>query len=239
MKAMILAAGFGTRLKPFTDSHPKALFPVNGKPLLQRNVEYLQQYGITDVVVNVHHFAEQIVAAVEDAGGWGSRITISDETDAILETGGGLKKAAPLLNNGEAFVLMNADILTRLHLGNMIQQHRQQQPLATLAVAQRNSSRHFLLNHDLFLCGWENTATGEQKMPRAEHNGVQPFAFSGIHIIEPAIFPLIQREGKFSMVDVYLDLCGTHAIRGFDHTGERVMDVGKPGALEEAEKYFP
>lgn len=236
---MILAAGFGTRLKPFTESHPKALFPVNGKPLLQRNVEYLQQYGITDVVVNVHHFAEQIVNAVETANGWGSRITISDETDAILETGGGLKKAAPFMNNSGAFVLMNADILTHLNLGTMLKQHQQQKPLATLAVAKRNSSRHFLFNDELLLCGWENTATGEKKQPRSDSAELQPFAFSGIHIIEPAIFPLLHQEGKFSMVDVYLHLCGTHEIRGFDHTGERVLDVGKPGALEEAENFFP
>lgn len=238
MKAMILAAGFGTRLKPWTDEHPKALFPINGKSLLQRNVEYLQQHGIYDVVVNVHHFADQIETAVSEAKGWGSKITISDERDAILETGGGLKKARPLLDNGEAFVLMNADILTRLDLGQMMEQHHREQPLVTLAVTRRESSRHFLLSNSKTLCGWGNTATGETKIPRAE-TPLFPFAFSGIHIIEPALFPLITREGKFSMVDVYLDLCAAHSIMGYDHTGELVMDVGKPGAVEAAEKTFP
>jgi N-acetyl-alpha-D-muramate 1-phosphate uridylyltransferase len=241
MKAMILAAGFGTRLKPFTDHHPKALFPVNGKSLLQRNVEYLQRYGIFDVVVNVHHFAEQIVNAVHKNMGWGSHVSISDETNEILETGGGLKKVAGHFTgeNAGAFVLMNADILTHMNLGEMIAWHKQHQPLATLAVAKRESSRYFLLNDQHILCGWENTKTGEQKRVRDAHSTLQQFAFSGIHIIEPAIFPLITREGKFSMVDVYLDLCGTSNILGYDHSHERVMDVGKPGAAEEAEKYFP
>lgn len=235
---MILAAGFGTRLKPWTDQHPKALFPVNGRSLLQRNVQYLQQHGIYDVVVNVHHFAEQIETAVAAAKGWGSNISISDEREAILETGGGLKKAIPLLNNGEAFVLMNADILTRLNLGQVIAQHQKHRPLATLAVTRRESSRHFLFNNKNILCGWEHTGTGEQKLPRVE-TPLFPFAFSGIHIIEPAIFPLITQEGKFSMIDVYLGLCAAHTIMGYDHTGELVMDVGKPGALAEAEKNFP
>lgn len=238
MKAMILAAGFGTRLKPWTDQHPKALFPVNGKSLLQRNVEYLQQQGIFEVVVNVHHFAEQIETAVANAKGWGSNISISDERDAILETGGGLKKAIPLLNNGEAFVLMNADILTRMNLGLMIAQHNSERPLATLAVTRRHSTRHFLFSDKKILCGWENTSTGEKKFARPE-NLLFPFAFSGIHIIEPAIFPLITQEGKFSMVDVYLSLCYRHHIMGYDHTGELVLDVGKPNALAEAEKNFP
>lgn len=237
MKAMILAAGFGTRLKPWTDEHPKALFPINGKSLLQRNVEYLQQHGINDVVVNVHHFAEQIETAVKESKGWGSNITISDERDAILETGGGLKKAGPLLNNGEAFVLMNADILTHMELGRMIIQHRLHKPLATLAVAHRESSRYFLFNNKKILCGWKNTTTGERKLPRFETQ-LFSFAFSGIHIIDPAIFPLITQEGKFSMVDVYLNLCARHNIMGYDHTDELVMDVGKPGAVVEAEKNF-
>ena len=235
---MILAAGFGTRLKPFTDRHPKALFPVNGKSLLQRNVEYLQQYGIKEVIVNVHHFAEQIIEAVETNKGWGSQISISDETSEILETGGGLKKAAGYFSEAAPFVLMNADILTRMNLGLMLEQHRFYKPLATLAVAQRKSSRYFLFDGDETLCGWEHTGTGEKKRVRAATTPLRPFAFSGIHIIEPAIFPLMTQSGKFSMVDVYLGLCDRFLIHGYDHTRELVLDVGKPGALEEAEKHF-
>ena len=137
MKAMIFAAGLGTRLKPWTDHHPKALAMVNGKSLLQRNILYLQEYGITEVVVNVHHFANQIIDAVKRNQGWGSSVIISDETDAVLETGGGLKKAAPLFAGEENMVILNADILTNLQLDQMILQHRQTNALATLAVSQR------------------------------------------------------------------------------------------------------
>src|SRR5687767_10140326 len=132
MKAMIFAAGLGTRFKPWTDKHPKALAVVNGKSLLERNIRYLQQYGITDVVVNVHHFAGQITAALEKHKGWGSRVAISDEQDEVLETGGGLLKARPFLES-ETFVTVNSDILTNLDLGSMLRFHQEQKPLITLA----------------------------------------------------------------------------------------------------------
>ena len=147
MKAMILAAGLGTRLKPWTDKHPKALALVNGKSLLQRNVEYLQQYGITEVIVNVHHFAEQIIEAINTNNGWGSNIIISDETDEVLETGGGLKKAEWFLNDNENFILINADVLTDMRLDEMIKTHFHRKPLATLATTERQTSRYFLFNN--------------------------------------------------------------------------------------------
>ena len=142
MKAMILAAGLGTRFKPWTDQHPKALAMINRKSLLERNVHYLQQAGITDLLVNVHHFADQIIDAVETNDDWGSRITISDESDEVLETGGGLKKAAWFFTgDDQPFVLMNADILTDLDLRNMISVHKQSNSLATLAVRDRETIR--------------------------------------------------------------------------------------------------
>src|ERR1700761_2324422 len=152
-RAMILAAGLGTRFKPWTDQHPKALAPINGKSLLQRNIEYLQRYGIRDVVVNVHHFAEQIIAALEENKGWGSQYTISDETDEVLETGGGLKKARPFLEKAP-FILMNVDILTDMNLSLLIADHFQHHPLVTLAVTNRNTSRYFLFDEQDELCGW-------------------------------------------------------------------------------------
>jgi len=163
MKAMIFAAGLGTRLKPFTDKHPKALAVVNNKTLLQRNIEYLQQFGITEVIVNVHHFAEQIVRTIQANKGWGSTITISDETVEVLETGGGLLKAAGYFEGESDFVVMNADILTDMPLDKMIVQQQQQQCLATVAVSDRTSSRYFLFNANNELCGWENVKTNEQK----------------------------------------------------------------------------
>ena len=237
MKAMIFAAGLGTRLKPWTDKHPKALALVNGKSLLQRNIEYLQLHGINQVIINVHHFADQIVAAVAMTNGWGSQIEISDETSEVLETGGGLKKAAWFFADGNPFVLMNVDILTNMNLGNMMRQHIEQKPLATLAISKRESSRCFLFNTQHALCGWRNKLTGEEKISRAEEPLYQG-SLSGIHIIDPAIFSMIHQEGKFSMVDVYLTLANSQTILAYDHTGSQLMDVGKPESIIEAEKIF-
>lgn len=236
-RAMILAAGLGTRFKPWTDLHPKALALVNGKSLLQRNIEYLQQYGIREVVVNVHHFAGQIVEALRVNRGWGSQIIISDETAEVLETGGGLRKARPLLEDAP-FVLMNVDILTNMDLGAMIDDHFTHAPLATLAVTDRITSRYFLFNGENELCGWRNTQTGQERMARPAATDLRQKAFSGIHVIDPAIFGLLSREGKFSIVDVYLDLAATQSIRGFDHSDSKLIDVGKPSSAEEAAKLF-
>lgn len=233
---MILAAGLGTRFKPWTDLHPKALALVNGKSLLQRNIEYLQRYGIHDVVVNVHHFAPQVLEALSTHRGWGSRITISDETEQVLETGGGLKKAQPYLGE-QPFVLMNVDILTDLNLSAMITDHFQHRPLATLAVTERQTSRYFLFDDRLELCGWRNAVTGQERISRPVPGS--PKAFSGIHVIDPAIFPLIRQEGKFSIVDLYLDLASNYAIRGYDHSNSRLIDVGKPESVPKAEVMFP
>ena len=235
---MIFAAGLGTRLKPFTDKHPKALAVVGNKPLLQRNIEYLKSYGIREFIINVHHFPEQITSFLRENEYFGCKITISDETGALLETGGGLKKAAPLLSDSGAFVVMNVDILTNLDLGKMIFHHNLNPSLATLAVTQRTSSRYFLFNSRNELCGWKNTKTGEEKMMRKEE-ALRPLAFSGIHIIEPAIFDLMPQEGKFSVVDTYLDLCASHQIMAYEHSADILIDVGKPEAVEEAEKLFP
>lgn len=235
--AMIFAAGLGTRLKPWTDNHPKALAIVNGKSLLQRNVEYLKAFGIKKIVVNVHHFADQIMDAIALNKSWGADILISDETDVVLETGGGLKKAAPSLASENNFVVMNCDILTDLNLTEMYALHFKQQNLATLAVTQRETSRYFLFNQQMRLCGWRNKKTGEEKIPLID-NGLQEKAFSGVHIINRQLFSVMQQQGKFSMVDVYLSLCKGYAIQGFDHTGGKLIDVGKPESIATAEKLF-
>lgn len=238
MKAMILAAGLGTRLKPFTDKHPKALAIVNGKTVLQRNIEYLASYGIKEVIVNVHHFANQIMDLIKTNDGFGSAITFSDETNEILETGGGIKKAAWFFkNDDEPFVVMNVDILTDMNLEQMILQHKKNNPLATLAVTSRVTSRYFLFDDLNHLCGWTNEKTGERKISRESKNYILK-AFSGIHIISPKIFSLIKMEGKFSMVDVYLDLAKTHDITAFDHSDSKFIDVGKPESILKAENLF-
>jgi MurNAc alpha-1-phosphate uridylyltransferase len=237
-RAMILAAGLGTRFKPWTDQHPKALAPVNGKSLLQRNIEYLRQNGIEEVVVNVHHFAGQVVEALRVNDGWGCRYRISDETAEVLETGGGLKKARPFLE-GSPFVLMNVDILTDMDLSAMIADHFRNRPLATLAVTDRVTSRYFLFDEGRELCGWRNATSGQERMARFVKGAPAQKAFSGIHVIDPAIFPLITRDGKFSVVDLYLDLAADHPIRAYDHSRSRLIDVGKPESAEQAARLFP
>ena len=237
MEAMIFAAGLGTRFKPFTDKYPKALAPVNGKSLLQRNIEYLQQYGITNVVVNVHHFAEQIIEAVEKNKGWGSNIIISNETNELLETGGGLLKAKPLLEGTEPFITLNADILTNLNIDKLLAYHKEQNALISFGVTDRKTSRYFLLDEDSRLCGWRNTKTGEERVSINKPNLIER-AYSCVVVFGPAIFSLIKQTGKFSLVDVYLSLAAEHKIMGYHHTGDLLVDVGKPESVAEAEKYF-
>lgn len=233
VRAMILAAGLGTRLKPWTDKHPKALAVINGKSLLQRNIEYLASYGINQVVVNIHHFADQIMDAVEKNNGWGSQVLFSDERDEVLETGGGLKKAAHLLSKTDPIVILNADILTDLNLHDMLRFHQVHDPLATLAVTNRNSSRYFLFDEQQKLCGWKNEKTGEQR-----GKGGSPAAFSGLHIISPKLPGLITEEGKFSLVDVYLRLAPNHSILAYPHNRSKFIDVGKPESLSIAASMF-
>ena len=237
MKAIIYAAGLGTRFKPWTNQHPKALAVVNGKSLLQRNIEYLQQYGITEVVVNVHHFAQQVREAVIDNKGWGSKILISDETDKLLETGGALMKAKHLLEGEEPFISLNVDILTNMDLGKLIAYHEQHQPLITMGITSRNSSRVLLFDETNRLCGWKNQQTGEEKISIQKLNLI-PMAYSCVAVFEPTVFDLIPQRGKFSLTETYLSLAAEHLILGYEDAGSKFIDVGKPESVVEAEKIF-
>ncbi|KYP13159.1 sugar phosphate nucleotidyltransferase [Flavihumibacter sp. CACIAM 22H1] len=245
MKAMIFAAGLGTRFKPWTDQHPKALAMVNGKSLLQRNIEYLQSYGVYEVVVNVHHFADQLIAAIQDNGGWGSKVLISDETQEVLETGGGLLKAAELLR-GESFFTINADVLTELDLHALKGFHEREGALVSFGITDRSSTRNFLFDEDNRLQGWVNLSTAQYRFPpgtiytpETAKTQLKPKAYSTVVIFSPEIFSLIGQKGKFSLVDVYLNLAGSHKIMGFDHSGDRFIDVGKPESVAQAELLFP
>jgi len=237
-KAIIFSAGLGTRFKPWTDSHPKALALVNGKSLLQRNIEYLQQYGIRNVVVNIHHFPQQIIDAIDTNNGWGSNVVISDERDEVLETGGGLVKARSLLDNGQPFLSLNVDILTDLNLDKLMAFHQQHQPLVSFGVTNRKSSRVLLFDTGNRLCGWKNLQTGEHKIPVSREILIEK-AYSCVVIYQPEIFSLIKQKGKFSIMDSYLDLAANHIILGYDHSGDNLVDVGKPEAVAVAEKLFP
>ena len=235
-KALIFAAGKGTRLKPFTDSHPKALALVNDVPLLERNIKYLQSFGVTEFVINVHHFGEQIVEFLEKNNHFEAKIDISYEKDELLETGGGLLFAQKYLENEENFLIMNADILTDLNIHELVKFHETHLPLATLAVSDRNSSRKLFFNSEMVLKGWMNKNSGETKM--AEFNSdFKELAFSGIHCINSSIFDKIKRRGKFSIMEEYLELMFDNEILGFQHEA-KLIDVGRPESVIEAEKYF-
>lgn len=236
MKAMIFCAGLGTRFKPWTDTHPKALAIVNGKSLLQRNVEYLQKYDIRDIVVNVHHFADQIIDAIDKSKGWGSNITISDEKDEVLETGGGLMKARKFLE-GDTFLTINVDILTDANLKYFLATHQQENSLITLAITNRKTSRYLLFNKYNRLCGWRNIQTREERIA-LEAKDMFEKAYSGLAIFEPGVFDLITLQHKFSLIDVYLSLAHDNKIAGFDHSESKFLDVGKPESVELAERLF-
>jgi NDP-sugar pyrophosphorylase family protein len=237
MRAMIFAAGLGTRFKPWTDHHPKALALVNGKSLLQRNIEYLQRYGIHEIVVNVHHFPDQIEAAVEKANGWGSRVFISNEREGVLETGGGLLKARALLENGAPFLIMNVDILTNLSITGLLDFFHREQPLIAFGVTDRVTARNFLFDHQMQLCGWRNKSTGEERIVR-ETVDLQERAYSCVAVFNPEVFAKIRQNGKFSLTETYLDLARDHRVLGYDHSGDVLIDVGKPGSVTDAESLF-
>ncbi len=235
-KAMIFSAGLGTRFKPWTDNHPKALAIVNGKTLLQRNIEYLQQYGINEIIINVHHFAEQVYKTVSDNNGWGARIIFSDETSNLLETGGGLLHAQKLLE-GESFITLNVDFLTNLNLTSIIEFHNASKSLVTIAVTKRKSSRCLLFDEDDYLCGWRNTNTNEEIISFPCESPSEK-AFSCVTVYQPEIFDNIQQRGKFSITETFLSLAKNKLVKGFDHTGDKLIDVGKPESVRIAESLF-
>jgi len=234
--AILFAAGLGTRFKPWTDKHPKALAVVNGKSLLQRNIEYLQKYDINDVVVNVHHFAEQIIDVIEKNQGWGSTVTISDESDELLETGGGLLKAKHLLFR-DTILTLNVDILTEINLKHFLAHHQQENSLITVAVSERVTSRYLLFNKYNRLIGWRNKSTGEEKIVIQAKNIFEK-AYSGLAIFQPEALDLITLRGKFSLIDSYLQLAPQNKIAAYDHTGERLIDVGNHESVKLAEQMF-
>ena len=235
MKALVFAAGLGTRLKPLTDTTPKALVPVGGVALLERVMRKLVAAGYNDIVINVHHFADQIRDFVAAHDNFGVKVSFSDETDLLRETGGGIRHAAPLLEGGsEPFLVHNVDILSNLDLAWFRAQH-QAGDLSTILVSDRPTQRYFLFDDAGLLVGWTNIATGEVRSPYA---GIDPdcctrLAFSGIHCIDPAIFPLMREwPEKFPIVDFYLSVCRTHTVRAAVMPGLKIHDVGKLAELD-------
>lgn len=234
MKAMIFAAGLGTRLQPLTLHRPKALVTVGGATLLEIAIRRLRHFGCRQLVINVHHFAEQILEFLHENQNFGIDIAISDERALLLDTGGGLKQAMPLLQGDGPFIVYNTDILTTLDLGSFYQQHLRQGALATLAVRQRPSSRQLLFNAQDQLSGWRNTSTGEERRCRPD-TPVQGLAFSGIHVIDPRIADYFPDEAVFSIIDTYLHAGALAPIHARRHDADEWLDVGRIAALPQAE----
>ena len=243
MKAMIFAAGLGTRLRPLTDNMPKALVPVAGKPMLQHVIERMKAAGFNEITINIHHFGEQIIDFVQANQQFGITIHISDERGELLDTGGGIKKARPFLDGDEPFLVHNADILTDVNLHKLYQHHLTNNADATLLVSQRNTSRYLLFDNDNRLKGWVNKTTGEVKPQGFSYNKneLSELAFGGIHVISPRLFHLLESEqwqGKFSIIPFYLSICQKARIQGFSTEGYQWFDIGKPDTLALAEASF-
>lgn len=238
MRAMIFAAGLGTRLKPLTDTQPKALIEIGGQTLLERLIVKLRNAGINDIVVNVHHFPDMIINYLNANNGFGTNWAVSDERDRLLETGGGLKKAQPLLSDCcEPILVHNVDIISNLDFQQLINAH-QPDRLATLVVSRRDTQRYFLFDNNLRLCGWTNKATGEIRPNDTTVNNkiVNELAFSGIQVVSQRIFNEMADFGdKFSITELYLQKCGTNLIKGYVPQDYKMMDVGKINQLEQAE----
>ena len=229
---LIFSAGLGTRLKPLTDTMPKALVPLAGKSLLQWQVEKLREAGITDIVVNVHHFPDMIVDAIRANDGWGTHITISDERDCLLDTGGGLRKAGSLMGNGPVLAC-NVDILSNIDIKTLVA-HYEETGVSQLVVSERQTQRYLCFNGENLLCGWTNIATGELKGLDGRH-----LAFSGMQILNEDVLSRLQQmeETKFSLIPFYLDIMKEVPLHAYVPENYRMMDVGKIDQITEAELF--
>ncbi len=240
MKAMILAAGFGTRLRPLTDDRPKALVEIDGRTMLEMTLSRLRSFGVSDAIINVHHFADKVVNYLKANNDFGMHVEVSRE-DVLLDTGGGLKKAAHFFTGDggrrdEPFILHNVDVLSSIDLGRMLHAHKENQALVTLAVQDRKTSRHLLFDRldDQLQLGGRQTGDGQPEYVRDARNLI-PLAFSGIHVVSPRFLSMMTEDGVFSIIDTYLRLA---------HQGERISgfradeyywrDLGKPENVAQA-----
>ena len=240
-QAMIFAAGLGTRLKPLTDTMPKALVPVGGQPLLWHVIQKLKAAGFDRIVINVHHFAQQIVDYLKANNNFNIDIRISDETEMLLETGGGIKKALPLFDSQSPILIHNVDILSNIDLAVIYDEAQQSNVDALLMVSWRKTKRYLLFDEEMILDGWTNIETGEIRSPYPAINpsDLKQLAFSGIHIISPHVFPLFQEmPERFGIIDFYLKYCHQCAFMGKEMKDLRLMDVGKIDTLSEAEQFI-
>lgn len=238
---MIFAAGLGTRLKPLTDHTPKALIPIDGKPMLEHIILKLKKAGFRQIVINIHHLGQQILDFLEANQNFGIEIYISDERDYLLDTGGGIKQAEKFLHGNEPFLIHNVDILSDIDLNALYNCHLQTNPVATLLVSKRQTSRYLLFNKENKLCGWRNHETGEVKSfyPQFDPRQYNEYAFSGIHILSPKIFEWMEEwTGKFSIIHFYLSICAKTNIQAYAADHLQLIDIGKPETLAKAEEWI-
>lgn len=245
---MIFAAGLGTRLKPLTDNMPKALVPLAGKTLLQWQIERLKSAGITDIVVNVHHFPDMIIDYLKEHHNFGCNIQVSDERDMLLETGGGMRKAMRLLGDeakGDGILVCNVDILSNIDIPTLLQTYNSEE-MGIVVVSERKTQRYLLFDEENRLCGWTNVATGEIKgdeaMRRKGDEAIKRLAFSGMQVLNPRIFEcmdaVVEQKGeKFSLIDLYLNIADKEVLRAYVPEDYRMMDVGKIDQISEAEAF--
>ena len=257
MQAMIFAAGMGTRLKPLTDTMPKALVRVGGEPLIKHVIQNLSEAGVDRIVVNVHHFAQQIIDYLTENDNFGLDIRISDESAGLLETGGGIKHAAQLFAPDAPILIHNVDILSNVDLRRFYQRAggllkadastdasaptSADAPDALLLVSERKTQRYLLFDDTMRLVGWTNIATGEVKSPYPDLDpkACRMYAFAGIHALSPRMLPLMQQfPDRFSIIDFYLQTCATHRIEGFAKDNLLLMDIGKLDTLAQAEEFL-
>ena len=253
MKAMIFAAGLGTRLKPLTDTLPKALVPLAGKTLLQWQIEKLKAAGIRDIVVNIHHFPDMIINYLKDNDNFGCNIQVSDERDMLLETGGGLRKAEEKFRSlgvqefrisNEGILICNVDILSNIDIPTLLQAYNPNE-MGVVVVSERETQRYLLFNDENRLCGWTNIATGEVRGPIADSQSPianRQLAFSGMQVLSPRIFDCMdevvkQKGEKFSLIDLYLSIAQKEILRAYIPENYRMMDVGKIDQISEAESF--
>lgn len=240
MKAMILAAGLGTRLRPLTESVPKALVEVHGRPILDIIIRQLKRYGFNDIIVNIHHHYDQIIDFLNANNNFDINIQISDEKDQILDTGGGIKKASWFLKGKDPFLVHNVDVISDINLKNIYDFHCLHKPLATLAVKDKGSTRSLIFDGSYRLGGWENSDTGESKLiSRVNNMDITRIGFCGIHVIDPSIFQYMEDEAKFSIITTYMNLASEYLIYGYPVEGSLWIDIGSFEKLEYAQTIDP
>lgn len=238
MRAMILAAGLGTRLKPLTDSIPKALIKIKDHSLLELQIKKLKSAGFNQIIINVHHFAYKVKEFLEVNNYFDCSIEISDESEKLLETGGGLKKTSHFFSDSKPFLVYNVDILSSINLIKLVETHQANSSIATLAVQDRKSLRKFLFDDNMVLCGWENETNQEKIITREKESEQIPYSFSGIQIIDPKLFKYFPDKDIFSLVELYLNTSKKEKITGYIHNEDDWIDLGKIENLTLAERMF-